>query len=194
MRRADLEEKIWRDIRSFLLNPGEALQSFMKEESPERNEVALLEKRLQALLEARARLLDLYLEGGVEKETYYARIEDLDACIREVQASVESARQRSIAERQRKEALHSLESLSAHLRDRIDRLTPEEKQAVARELVERVTVRPGKGEVEVEVHYRFGQIAPRMGRRAGFSPSRREVASLIEYHRHQPDCKLTFYQ
>lgn len=164
VRRGELEERIWHDIRSFLLNPGEALQAFINEESPESNEVSLLERRLQALLEARARLLDLYLEGGVEKETYYARLEDLDARVREVQASVETARQRSIAERQRKEALHSLESLSARLRDRIDRLTPEEKQAVARELVEGVTVRPGKGEVEVEVRYRFGQIAPHTGR------------------------------
>lgn len=77
---------------------------------------------------------------------------------------MEAARERSIAERQRKEALHSLESLSARLRDRIDRLTPEEKQAVARELVEKVTVRPGEGEVEIEVRYRFGQIAPHTGR------------------------------
>ncbi|WP_297853512.1 hypothetical protein [Meiothermus sp.] len=75
----ELEESIWQDIRSFLLNPGEALQAFLNEESPESNEVSLLERRLQALLEARARLLDLYLEGGVEKETYYARLEDLDS-------------------------------------------------------------------------------------------------------------------
>jgi len=164
VRRAELEESIWQDIRTFLLNPGEALQAFVNEESPERNEVSLLEKRLQALIEARARLLDLFLEGGIDKQTYYARIEDLEARIQEVQASLEAARERSIAERQRKEALHSLESLSARLRDRIDRLTPEEKQAVARELVEKVTVRPGEGEVEIEVRYRFGQIAPHTGR------------------------------
>jgi len=162
--RKDLEEMIWSDIRSFLLNPGEALRTFVQEDSLEQSEVSLLEKRLQSLLEARARLLDLYLEGGVDKSTYYGRIEDLDTRIREVQVALEEARQRSIAERRREEALHSLEDLSSRMRDRIDRLTPEEKQAVARELVEGVTVRPGKDGVEIEVRYRFGQIAPHTGR------------------------------
>ena len=164
VRRRDLEEAIWRDIRSFLLNPGEALRAFLKGESPEENEAALLEKRLRSLLEARARLLDLYLEGGVDKESYYGRLEELDTRIREVQAALEEARRHVIEERRRQESIATLEELASHLRERLEVLTPEEKQAVARELVEAVIVRPGRDEVQVEVRYRFGQIAPHTGR------------------------------
>lgn len=164
VRRGDLEEAIWRDIRSFLLNPGEALQAFLKGESREENEAALLEKRLRSLLDARARLLDLYLEGGVDKESYYGRLEELDTRVKEVQAALDEARRQVIEEHRRQESLATLEELASHLRERIDMLTPEERQAVARELVEVVTVRPGRGEVQVEVRYRFGQIAPHTGR------------------------------
>ncbi|MER3444933.1 MAG: recombinase family protein [Meiothermus sp.] len=164
VRRKDLEEAIWHDIRSFLLNPGEALQAFLKGESREENEAALLEKRLRSLLDARARLLDLYLEGGVDKESYYSRLEELDTRVKEVQAALDGARRQVIEEHRRQESLVTLEELASHLRERIDMLTPEERQAVARELVEAVTVRPDRDEVQVEVHYRFGQIAPHTGR------------------------------
>jgi len=163
VRRHDLEEAIWRDIRSFLLNPDEALRAFLKGESLEENEAALLEKRLRSLLEARARLLDLYLEGGIDKGAYYSRLEELDTRIQEVRAAFEEARRHVLEERRRRESIAALEELSARVRDRLDRLTLQEKQAIARELVERVMVRPGTEGVEVEVRYRFGQIAPHTG-------------------------------
>jgi site-specific DNA recombinase len=163
VRRKDLEEMIWDDVRTFLANPGKALEGFLEQDSRAQSEADLLQKRLQALLEARTRLLDLFLEGGVSKEEYYSRIEEMDRRTQEIQEALEDARHRVVAERQRQEALATLEDLASRLRESMERLTPEEKQAVVRELVEGVTVHPGKEGIEVEVRYRFGQIAPHTG-------------------------------
>lgn len=164
VRRKDIEEMIWSDIRTFLANPGKALEGLLQPSGQSQSEAELLQKRLDALVQARARLLDLFLEGGVSKQDYYSRMEEMDRRIQEIQGSLEDAHRKAIAERQRKEALVTLEELGSRIRERMEQLSPEEKQAVIRELVEGVTVRPGTEGVEVEVRYRFGQIAPHTGR------------------------------
>ena len=55
-----------RDIRSFLLNPGEALRAFLKGESPEENEAALYEH----LLRRNERLVGAHFSIGIEDAVF----------------------------------------------------------------------------------------------------------------------------
>jgi site-specific DNA recombinase len=166
VRGKEIEEIVWNDIKGFLQNPGEALNAFLNQDTVRESEVSLLERRLESLIMARSRLLDLYLEGGVNKDVYYSRIEELEGRIKDIQAAYDEARRKELEEKTRRESLATLESLSARVRENIDQLSPEERQSIARELVERITVYPAEngGGIRAEIRYRFVSIALHTGR------------------------------
>ncbi|GGJ65100.1 recombinase family protein [Deinococcus aquiradiocola] len=139
----DLDDHIRQGIRRILSNPDEALKAH-EGQRPDLldNQITQAERATQDTTHQRARLLDLYLSGDLDKGVYLERQAAIETRLQgltlELTTLRDAARQQASAEHRARDVL----ALSAQLADRLDTLTDQEWQTLAHELVARVTVRP----------------------------------------------------
>ncbi len=163
-----IEGLVWKDLRSFLEQPAnvvEALQNLQSAKEPDyTNERECVQKKLDEITEAEARLLSLYTGGvlsrnALDKEA--ARLEQERHTALAVKAEIERDIVQGEARRAQFEGIQrQLEELSACLEEP----TAEQVKQITRTLVRQVLVGTDEdGQPSVSLTYVFGQPTRAIG-------------------------------
>jgi site-specific DNA recombinase len=168
--RADWPENlVWTDIRSFLEDPGEALQRVREqlkgaEEAEDLEEChEALRKRLAAKQGEKGRYVKLYAQGLLddgELEVQLAdlkhQVENLKMLLASVEADLASREEDALDARSTEAWLLALRENLAEVEEDTEEASLARRE-LARLLVERISVAPGEdGRPTVEITYRFG--------------------------------------
>ena len=168
-----LEEKVWADVRRFLKNPGEVLESVRAQMESDDETAALEERntdlasRLAAKHKERDRWLHLYTQDHISEGELEIHLADLRAQLDNLKlllAAVQSDLQRR---RQEVGLASNAEAWLLALRERLSEVEEDTEEAFEkrRELVKLLVAgvtagRDGDGRLDVQITYRFGPPEP----------------------------------
>jgi site-specific DNA recombinase len=170
-----LEELVWRDVRSFLENPGEVLERVREQLDEDREGDDLearhgsLRKRLATKQEEKSRYVKLYAQGYVNEEELEVYLTDLRNQVENLRLLLASVEADLAAKHENKMVARTTEAWLMALRKNlveVERDTEEafeNRRELAKLLVEKITVgRDEEGRVKVDITYRFGppEVSP----------------------------------
>jgi len=167
-----LEELVWADVRTFLEDPGEALERVRVQLSDDREGDNLKERhasltaRLTAKQEAKARYVKLYAQGHVDEEELEVYIADLKNQVENLKLLISSVEADLAQEQENKMMARSTEAWLMALRKNLSEVEQDAEEAfetrreLVKLLVERIVLsRNEEGRPKVEITYRFGSPA-----------------------------------
>jgi site-specific DNA recombinase len=145
----ELERQVWEDVSRFLSDPERmrrGLENLVAHEAKEDGSLdaafAFWGETLSQVKIKSERLLDLYLEGTLEKGRYEERTRGLEAQEKEARAELEKIKARKQTIEQAERDVESLiESYSAAIPDELERLEPEERHRIYKMLSLRVKLK-----------------------------------------------------
>jgi site-specific DNA recombinase len=153
---AELEALVFEQVRAFLSDPDlmraglrELVASETAEQERDRSELAYWTEALQNVGLKTERLLDLYLDGGLEKALYEEKIVSLRAEERRAREEVECLEaRRQMVEATQRDIESLIEGYAEAIPEDLDVLTPEEHHEIYRMLGLRINL-DNTGAVEV---------------------------------------------
>jgi len=168
-----LEGLVWRDIRTFVENPGEVLESVkeqMEEQQGQADEIekrrGSLAKRLAAAQGEKDKFVRLYAAGHLDDQELEIHLLDLKNRISNLKMLMEAAKADLVREEQDAAAAKSTAVWLASLRERVEELEEDTEEAwqdrreLVEHLVERITVgRTEDGRAKVRITYKFAPPA-----------------------------------
>jgi site-specific DNA recombinase len=174
-----LEDLVWRDVRTFLENPGETLERVREQlagddRATEELEARLadLTKRLAAKQSEKDRYVRLYAQGHISEEELETYLLDLKHQIDNLRLLIESAQADLSRSAEKELAAKNTEAWLLTLRNRIVEVEEdtdeafEKRRELAKLLVERIDVgRDENGRPRARITYRFGPPRPPPGLR-----------------------------
>jgi site-specific DNA recombinase len=142
----ELEREVWEPVREFLLDPErmrQGLESLFAEEGEENGHLeatfAYWTDILSKIEVKQERLLDLYLDGNLDKERYEERVKGLEVQQKEATGKLEELKARKqVIDAAERDMEHLIESYSAAIPENLDRLEPEERHRIYKMLSLRV--------------------------------------------------------
>jgi site-specific DNA recombinase len=172
-----LEDLVWRDVRTFLENPGETLERVREQlagddRATEELEARLadLTKRLAAKQSEKDRYVRLYAQGHISEEELETYLLDLKHQIDNLRLLIESAQADLSRSAEKELAAKNTEAWLLTLRNRIVEVEEdtdeafEKRRELAKLLVERIDVgRDENGRPRARITYRFGPPRPPTG-------------------------------
>ena len=152
----ELEALVFEQVRAFLSDPNlmraglrELVASETTEQERDRSELAYWTEALQNVEIKTERLLDLYLDGGLEKALYEEKMESLRAEERSAREEVERLKaRRQMVETAQRDMEALIESYAEAVPEDLDALTSEERHEIYRMLGLRVNL-DNTGAVEI---------------------------------------------
>ena len=174
-----LEDLVWRDVRTFLENPGETLERVREQLAGDDGATEELEarladltKRLAAKQSEKDRYVRLYAQGHISEEELETYLLDLKHQIDNLRLLIESAQADLSRSADKELAAKNTEAWLLTLRDRIAEVEEdtdeafEKRRELAKLLVERIDVgRDENGRPRARITYRFGPPRPPPGLR-----------------------------
>jgi len=152
----ELEALVFEQVRAFLSDPNlmraglrELVASETTEQERDRSELAYWTEALQNVEIKTERLLDLYLDGGLEKALYEEKMESLRAEERSAREEVERLKaRRQMVETAQRDMEALIESYAEAVPEDLDALRSEERHEIYRMLGLRVNL-DNTGAVEI---------------------------------------------
>jgi site-specific DNA recombinase len=146
-----LDIAVWQEVRTLLEHPARMTEEYRRRLQPETktkdSQIASVEARLSKLRHGKARLIDSYTDGLIEKSEFEPRIKDIrERSTRLEEQAKELAHQASLESELRLVA-NSLEQFSSSVKGGLKEADWTTKRDIIRALVKRVEVE--KGEVNV---------------------------------------------
>ncbi len=171
-----LEDLVWRDVRTFLENPGETLER-VRGQLADDDETGELEarhtnltQRLTAKQAEKDRYVRLYAQGHISEEELETYLIDLKNQIDNLRLLIESVDADLAQKRERKELAQTTHAWLLTLRERIAEVEENTEEAFAKRrqlvklLVARITLgRDQDGRPRARITYRFGPPSPPTG-------------------------------
>lgn len=139
-----VEPLVWQAISDLLHNPtllADAWLSEQEETVVNPDELERLQNRQRALERQWSRLLDLYQDDLVDKETLSARKVQLDAERGKLAECIQSLQQQNRQQQAKDEMLGDFETYCQQMTARLENPTPETKQEVIRLLIDHIVVK-----------------------------------------------------
>jgi site-specific DNA recombinase len=173
---AELETLVWNDIKTFIEDPGDALER-AKRQMLKRAQSDGLEERRESLAKRlaqtqaeKSKYVKLYAQGDLDEDELEVHIADAKNRIANLKLLLESV-EADIAHRQQDYiAAQDAALWLTSLRDRLEALEEDTEEAflqrreVVKLLVERITISAGEnGEVKIDIIYKFCPPEPEEG-------------------------------
>jgi site-specific DNA recombinase len=152
-----LDEAVWSEVRALLEEPERLLVEYQRRlENPDQEarqaDLALLERQITRVRQGIGRLIDSYAEGLIEKREFKPRITRLKERIAHLETQALAQAQAAAQERELRLVIGQVADFTASVRDRLDHLEWETRQAILRALVKRVEI----DHEQVQVVFRVG--------------------------------------
>jgi site-specific DNA recombinase len=164
-----LEDLVWRDVRSFLENPGEVLER-VREQLEDDDQADELEERRESLAgrlaskqAERDRAMRLYMRGLISEEEADVLLADLKNQTKNLRLLIESVESKLSTVEESKLAAMTAEAWLMTLRESLSEVERDTEEAylhrreLVKMLVEKITAdRDEDGRTKVDITYRFG--------------------------------------
>jgi site-specific DNA recombinase len=144
VRGEDIEPLVWQAVSDLLRNPrllADAWQSEQSDTVAEAGESERLRTRRRALEGQWARLLDLYQDSLLDKETLAQRKVRLDTEREQLEERIQQLQQHQQQQQVKDEMIVDFETYCQEMLARLEDPTPETKQEVIRLLIDHIVVR-----------------------------------------------------
>jgi site-specific DNA recombinase len=180
-----LDSAAWGEVRALLQEPERLLGEYHRRlENPHQQarqaDLAWSERQIRQVRQGIGRLIDSYAEGLIEKSEFEPRIRQLKERVAHLETQAQALAQAAAQERELRLVIGQLADFTATVRDRLDHLDWETRQAILRALVKRVEIdheqiqvvfRVGPGPILPDSHARVSQDCE--GRDSGAHAERR---------------------
>ena len=140
----DVEPLVWQAVSELLHNPtllADAWLSQQEETTAQPGELHRLQNRQKALERQWTRLLDLYQDNLLDKETLSQRKARIDAERTRLAERLQQLQQQERRERVKDEMLADFEAYCQQMMSRLENPTPETQQEVIRLLIDHIVVK-----------------------------------------------------
>lgn len=141
---ADVEPLVWQAVTELLRHPALLADAWLNEKDQDRHEPDELERlqaRQRALERQWTRLLDLYQDELLDKDTLTARKQRLDAERQQLHSRLQHLQQQRRRQQVKDDMLNDFETFCQQMLARLDNPTTETQQEVIRLLIDHIVVK-----------------------------------------------------
>ena len=152
-----LDAAVWGEVRALLEEPERLMVEYQRRLESSRQQarqadLALLERQITRVRQGIGRLIDSYAEGLIEKREFEPRITRLKERVAHLETQAQAEAQAAAQERELRLVIGQVADFAATVRDRLDHLEWETRQAILRALVKRVEI----DHEQIQVVFRVG--------------------------------------
>ena len=146
-----LDIAVWQEVRSLLEHPARMTEEYRRRLQPKiktkDSQIASVEARLNKLRHGRARLIDSYADGLIDKSEFESRIKEIRERSTRLEGQAKELAQQASLESELRLVVNSLEQFTSSVKGGLNQADWVTKRDIIRALVKRVEVE--KGEVSV---------------------------------------------
>ena len=172
-----LDTAVWGEVRALLEEPERLLVEYQRrldssgQEARQAN-LVLLERQITRVRQGIGRLIDSYAEGLIDKGEFEPRITRLKERVAHLETQAQAVAQAAAQEHDLRLVIGQVADFAATVRDRLDHLEWETRQAILRALAKRVEIdheqvqvvfRVGPGSILPDPHPPLSQDCERRG-------------------------------
>lgn len=152
-----LDAAVWAEVRALLQEPERLLVEYQRRldssgQQARQADLALLERQITRVRQGIGRLIDSYAEGLIEKAEFEPRITRLKERVAHLETQAHAEAQAAAQERELRLVIGQVADFTASVRNRLDHLEWDTRQAILRALVKRVEI----DHEQVQVVFRVG--------------------------------------
>ncbi len=156
-----ISEPIWNKIAEALSNPAIAFEQLEKIQKKENNIEEVQEKQRESdklILknkEKSRRLLDLYLGGGVDKETYEEKVGEINKEADSFRREKVRYNNLFISKEEKKARTQSIQEMYGRFKDNLKKITYSQKREVLKMLIDKVIIKGAKIDIYCNIPYKY---------------------------------------
>jgi len=152
-------EPIWECLVSILQDPENVIPKLEEytfksaTEQKAREKIRVCEKHIEAIESQRARVVQVYVDGGIYEKDYKMQLDDCNMRILQYQNQKQKYQQRLVKREERKDRNEILKKLYSKIKHRLENPSYEDKQYILHLFIERINL--FHRENYAEVFFRF---------------------------------------
>ena len=152
-----LDAAVWGEVRALLEEPERLMVEYQRRldssgQQARQADLALLERQISRVRQGIGRLIDSYTEGLIDKSEFEPRITRLKERLAHLETQAHAEAQATAQERELRLVIGQLADFATTVRNRLDHLEWETRQAILRALVKRVEI----DHEQIQVVFRVG--------------------------------------
>jgi len=156
-----LEEPIWNKLVQTLSNPQLAFDQLEKIQKKRLKESGVEEKmkELDILIEKKRsgidKLLDLYINGGLDKVSYETRARKLEEELKRYKNELERYKYQFVSEKEKGLRVNSIKNMYEQFKDNLENIGYNDKRELLRMLISRAVIKGKEIDIHCNIPYRF---------------------------------------